>query len=327
MTAEEQFLAHGDGRGVDLLRETIGGEDFELGGILQHDGHAIAPDDVDAAIRADRRGVNAGRTFKPLGVKESLPGLCIKAGENGVVVRVEVEAFAVEQRRGHVGRALAMLPRDGVGARDVAGGAELDRLQGGAAEAADRIDHPETSDRAGNDVARHAAAFPDLFAGGQIVAACPLRCRDDHLRLAVVLQDERRGPGRLLIAGIAPKFLAGVLVERDDEVLALVIPVHHDGASEKCRRSALAETVAGLHPSKILLPFQIARQIVAMQSARTEPGEDQLSVGDGRMRGVAVIAMMPLVRDDFARDLLPLGLAGVTVDGEQGELISFRRLL
>src|SRR5688572_1574672 len=98
-----------------------------------------------------------------------------------------------------------------------------------------------------------------------------------------MLHDERRGPGGVLIAWLPPELLAGFGIQRDDEVIPLVIPVDDDRLSEQPGRAALAERVPRAHPAQVLLPLQIPLEVIAMEAARAEVGEDVLAIGDGGM--------------------------------------------
>ena len=64
-----------------------------------------------------------------------------------------------------------------------------------------------------NDVVRQPGAFPELSARGDVITAHALRCADDDLRLALVFDDERSGPGGFFIARNFPESFAGMFVQ------------------------------------------------------------------------------------------------------------------
>ena len=52
--ANEQFVVHRRGRGVDSFTKRVGGDNFELFAVFDDDGRAAAAGEVDVAIGRDR---------------------------------------------------------------------------------------------------------------------------------------------------------------------------------------------------------------------------------------------------------------------------------
>src|SRR4051812_1999204 len=142
-----------------------------------------------------------------------------------------------------------------------------------------------------------------------------------------MFDDQRRAPGRRLVARLTPALLTGFLVERDHEVRTLVVPVDHECVAVKRGRGPFAEGIPGLHLPEVLLPFEIAVEIVAVDPARAKRHIEMLAIGHRRRGGEAVVAVMPLVRHLLARDLLPEDLSGVAIHAEDDELVLLRGLL
>ena len=135
--------------------------------------------------------------------------------------------------------------------------------------------------RRGDDVVGEAGTFPKLRAGGRIIAAHALGRADDDLRLAFVLDHERRGPGGLFIARNFPELLSGAFVKGVEVRVSFVIPANNEPVAVEHGRTAFAVGVERVHPAKVLRPFQIARQIEAIETARTEEDVNVLAVGHG----------------------------------------------
>lgn len=54
VAAQEELFADGDGAGVELFVEGVGGEDLEFVGVFDDGSDSVAAWQVDAAIRRDR---------------------------------------------------------------------------------------------------------------------------------------------------------------------------------------------------------------------------------------------------------------------------------
>ena len=125
-------------------------------------------------------------------------------------------------------------------------------------------------------MSREAGAFPEQSAGREVIAAHALGRADHDLRLAFVLDDERRGPGSLFVARDFPALFAGAFVEGVEEGVAFMIPADDQRVAVKHGRTAFAVGMEGLHPAEVLLPFQLAVQVEAIEAARTEEGVDDV---------------------------------------------------
>ncbi len=169
---------------------------------------------------------------------------------------------------------------------------QIDGLEAVAAKAARHEHHAIVRDRRRDRVHRHAGGLPDHAAGFEVVAAQLVHAGRDDLRAALVLDDERRGPGVDLVALHAPDLVAGRLVERDDERLALVVPDDDEVRPWSDRRRALAELVAHLLVAEILLPHQLAVHVVGVEPLRLERRDDVLAVGDRGARGEGAVVLM-----------------------------------
>ncbi len=276
-------------------------------------------EDLDAAL--DRNPEVRG-ALEPLRLVVRLAGLRVERRQNPRVGLQQVQDAVVEQRRRHVRGVAIELPHDCAGAADVALGlGELDRLQVVAAEAARREHHAVGEHRRRDRVHGRAGRFPDDGAGFQIIAAQFVHAVDDHLRAAVVLDDQRRRPGVDLLARLPPQLLAVALVERGNERLAVeVIPDDDDGVAVQRRRGALAELVAHALVAEILLPQERAVHVEGIEAEGFEVGVQPLAVGERRTRRPrAVVGVGSLVRFGFSHDALPHGLAGLPIERHDDE--------
>lgn len=124
--------------------------------------------------------------------------------------------------------------------------------------------------------------------------------------------------------GGAPEFLAGALVEGGNEVaIAFAVPVNDDGVAGKGGGRAFAEAHAGFHLAEVRFPFEGAVEVVAVEAARAEEGEDDAAVGDGGGGGEGVVVLAAFVGDFLAGDFLPEDFAGGAIKAEDGELQGF----
>src|SRR5665213_138732 len=97
-----------------------------------------------------------------------------------------------------------LAPQNGIGACQVPGAAQFDRLQRAAAKTAGDVDHLMGSHRSGDGIGGLAAAFPKQMARGEIVTAHLARRVDNDLRTAIVLNDQRGGPASRFMAWLPP---------------------------------------------------------------------------------------------------------------------------
>ena len=131
----------------------------------------------------------------------------------------------------------------------------------------------------------------------------------------LVNDDERRRPGIDFIAGSAPAFLSGALVEGDDERLALVIPDDDDGVAVESGGAALAKLVAHRLVAEVLLPDRRSLHVEGVDAARLERRNHDRAVGDDRRRRPrAPLLVAAFVRRVFPDDALPRDLAVLAVD-------------
>ena len=126
-----------------------------------------------------------------------------------------------------------------------------------------------------------------------IVAARELGRLRDQLRLAVALEDRRRRPRGNLFALRAPHFLAGRDVERREERAALDVALHDHHVLPDDRRAADAPLVvgveepAGVEDAEVLLPEQLAVEVVGVKPLRAERHDHARAVGHRRRRRLA----------------------------------------
>ncbi len=142
---------------------------------------------------------------------------------------------------------------------------------------------------------------------------------DHHLLPAVDLDDVGRRPRGRLVARRPPALGAGPGVEADDEVLALVVPVDHQGVAGEGRRGALAEAVARRHVAEVALPERLALAVQAVDPARAEVRPDPLAVGNRRGRRPGAVGVGALVRLGLEHRALPDRLAGGAVERQDDE--------
>ena len=124
----------------------------------------------------------------------------------------------------------------------------------------------KADDRRGDDVVRLALALPEDLPCLGVVAADQARGIGDDLDLASRLGRDRRGPGGLLVAILAPEQLAGLLVEGEDDRLAFVIADHEDRISGQAGRAALTKGHFDLHGDQGLAPLEVPLHVEAVQA-------------------------------------------------------------
>ncbi len=122
-------------------------------------------------------------------------------------------------------------------------------------------------DRRGNTVQPEAATAPNFLAVLDVVGADPVRAGHDDERALAVLDDQRRRPRRRLVAGHPPALLPGLLVQRDDERVAFVVPVDDDVFAGEHGRCPLAELVPRRHVTQVDLPLDVALEVEAVQAS------------------------------------------------------------
>src|SRR5438874_1215525 len=78
-TAEKELIAD-DGRGsIDWVVEDIRRNEFQLIGVIDHDGGPVAADEIDMAAGGDRRGIHTSQVFDSLGAVMRLAGVDVEA--------------------------------------------------------------------------------------------------------------------------------------------------------------------------------------------------------------------------------------------------------
>src|SRR5262245_36652883 len=138
---------------------------------------------------------------------------------------------------------------------------------------------------------------PQLAAGRRVVGHEPLRSGNDRLFATVVINNERRAKSTAVNAvGVGdgrsrrfPNRLAGLDIERDDELLISAIAGNDDElAVDDGRASGTGDFVV----IEALFPKDLARlQIKANRAERTEVANEARAVAGGCGRGVAVVGV------------------------------------
>jgi len=102
-----------------------------------------------------------------------------------------------------------------------------------------------------------------------------------------------------------------------------VVAVDHDGVAVDGRGGALAERAALVHEHRqVVLPFEIAVEVVGVEAARAKVGEEGFAVGKRRVRSKAAVdAPETLMRCRDGGSLLPDGFAGFEVERHHDELV------
>ena len=86
LPAKIEFIS-GDGRrGLKIVIELVGGRDFQLRAILEHQRRAVSPGDVDMAAGADERWIDHVNSAKALLAEDRLACFGVEAGEHGLRV-------------------------------------------------------------------------------------------------------------------------------------------------------------------------------------------------------------------------------------------------
>src|SRR4029079_19707223 len=284
---------------------------------------------VDLAVGGDRRGAEGtSRAAEALLVDLLAAGDLVR--RQRAVALQDVEIVAVDHRRRDVGTAALRAPDDElvlglvVLERDVAGRAGLerdDRLDGAIPVGDD--DEARADDRRRDRDLRVARILPQLLAGHRVVAAGEGRGLGDQLRLAVYLEDRRRGPRRDLVTLRAPDLLASGRVERGEERAALNVALHDHHVLVDDRRAADAPLVvgieepAGVEDPEVLLPELLAFEVERVEPLRTERHDDVPAVGDRRRRCLARLGVPLRLRDAFGRDAVPDDLARSLVERDE----------
>src|SRR5262249_54401816 len=105
---------------------------------------------------------------------------------------------------------------------------------------------------------RTLAGGPELPASRGVIRDRPQAGDDDLVRVAPLraprADDDRRAPARALRTRRAPAFLAGLLVERDEERVALVVPVEDEQIAVQDRRAPCAELLVDQEVAEVHLP-------------------------------------------------------------------------
>src|SRR5947207_4589413 len=121
-----------------------------------------------------------------------------------------------------------MFPTDSIAIGQVAGAAKGNREKRMAAKTAGDINRIPVGNRRWDRVGRLAGAAPNFLAISQVIASHFASGIDDNLLLAAMLDDQRCGPAGALIARRAPELLTSALIESDNEIVTLMVPVNND---------------------------------------------------------------------------------------------------
>ena len=89
--AQEQFIANDHRRGVNGIRQFVGGKNFDFLPRLQHERHAFAAREIDASARRHRRRINSPDAGQPFLLEMHSASLRIHSGQNPFVALAEVE--------------------------------------------------------------------------------------------------------------------------------------------------------------------------------------------------------------------------------------------
>src|SRR5262249_4825547 len=133
---------------------------------------------------------------------------------------------------------------------------------------------------------------PDLLAGLEVVRAGVAHPIDDDLRLWSDLVHCWRAPGRHIVARRAPEFAAGSDIERSEKRPFLHVGLNDDYAvMDDWRASSFPLRVghhveAGVEDTEVLLPEQLAFQVVRVKSFGAEEGDEMFAVGRRRRVGM-----------------------------------------
>ena len=144
--------------------------------------------------------------------------------------------------------------------------------------------------------------------------------RGDELVPPAARHQDRRRPAHLDVARHAPGFLAGLLVEADDEGLLAVVLValqDHELVVEH-RRGADADAEAR-DPAALPAPLQRAVEPVDVEALGPEVRVDQRAVRDRRRRGEAAALVARVVGGALPGGLLPQDLARLRVERQHRE--------
>jgi hypothetical protein len=175
--------------------------------------------------------------------------------------------------------------------------------------------------RCRNDIRCQTARLPDHLTRGHIVGTGAFGGGNHRLPPAIDFDDERRGPTRPFIPGLAPDFRSCFGVECDDERLSLVVPRHDQPVARQRRGRTFAKTSPGLHIAQVLLPQQRSIQIVAVQPARTKGHKESFAIGDRRGRGIGVGLVPGLVGHLPPGCLLPEHPARFPIDRHDDKVV------
>src|SRR5262249_57169483 len=108
--------------------------------------------------------------------------LGVEAGQQRVVALREIEPVAIQERRRHIGSAPAMAPDHFLGPGDVLLRVQWDGVGSRRLITAHAENDAVRSDRGWDRIDALAAALPNDFPRGQVVAADPVGGVDDDLR-------------------------------------------------------------------------------------------------------------------------------------------------
>ena len=209
---KERAVRQRGGREAGFAEGVFRGEGELVRGGHDEDVAQFAREENIPAVRHGRRGHALRRIRGEAFAVAHLAGLRIEAGERPIVAAA-VEQAADEDRGLHVVAAAVVVPGDGrvfpvgVVGRDVAAGVGADGAhRGAAAVGAGEIDEVAGGERGRHGDVAAAVEFPELLAGGEIIAASVVPAVDGDLGAAAGGDDGGGAPGRDVGARGAPDF-------------------------------------------------------------------------------------------------------------------------
>lgn len=189
----------------------------------------------------------------------------------------------MQQRRRHIRGVTVQRPLDRIAVRDVARGPiEIDRQQPAPTITARDKHEPVSRHRRGDSVECDAFTLPHQSTGGEGVASHPVGRACHDLRAALVVDDQRRRPGRDLVTVDPPSCFAGPFIESRDKGLPLVVPVDHDGVTRQDGGRPLSELHPDVEVAQVSVPEEPPIVAIAIETGRPKRRAHLLRVGDPR---------------------------------------------
>src|SRR5215212_2897293 len=295
---DEHAVADGGRRHQDFAHRVYR-EQLVLRPRLDDEDLSVLARKVELAVGGDGRGGERAAAVGEALLVDALAGRRPVGGQHPVV-RERVEQVAVDDRRRHVRAAARLAPRDelarllAVLQRDVPDRAGADGVDGldGAVAARD-VDEVVREDGSRRRYLGVGGEPPKLFARHGVVPAYGLRPVGYYLGARLPLVDRRRAPsGQLALAHRLPHLLARLQVVGGDERTLLYVGLYDDEVLVDDGRAAVLPLIirvvepAGVEHAEVLLPEELARQVVVVETFGAEEHEEVLAVGRGGRGGV-----------------------------------------